>query len=336
MNEIDVYKSLTPKALALNESMTLESFLDPAHIIESLSNKGVTPEWILDHLIEIVDNSDKDTTRMTAIREIRKIINEIAERAGLTAKVTQSQTMADGSVLTAERVANVLAGNTSRSAHAIPSHVIGTEEPEALEDIDNVDNPIGLEGEQDDRTKEQGTQDSACNEQEDGQIHLPQAEGGRDPQGRNQTSASNNDGAAGGGSDGERDHREPTDPAPGVDRVREGCRDSGEPREPGPKENNLADKYSGIISNPTIHPNTNSATKPVNQGDTSCGGLQDDSIPEEELATDGELRTDAEIKAEEDKQLNIHKPPPAGNERLFPGIARPTSPQSGRSTVHKV
>ncbi|MCK5019661.1 MAG: hypothetical protein KAS32_21565, partial [Candidatus Peribacteraceae bacterium] len=154
--------------------------MDPAVIVESLSGKGVTPEWILENLIEIAENSDKDSTRMTAIKEIRKIINETAERAGIITKVTQTQTMEDGSVLTAERVANVLAGNTARSAHQVDSTII---------------NPI-IEGTKDGKERKESEEqtstpeDPACSGQKDGQVRNESPTGIRNTPGRDEASAS--------------------------------------------------------------------------------------------------------------------------------------------------
>jgi hypothetical protein len=125
MNDIDVFEKLSPTALTRADSIsTLESFMDPVSVIESLSNKGITPSWIMERLIEVAENSDREATRLSAIREIRKIINEIAERSGLVTKITQTQTMDDGSVLSAERVANVLSG-----IHQVPSQIPRVKNP---------------------------------------------------------------------------------------------------------------------------------------------------------------------------------------------------------------
>jgi len=115
----------------------LEAFLDPAALVNSLSEKGITQEWLLEQLIDVAGNTEKDSVRLAAIREIRRIISEVAEHAGLIAKVTQTRIMEDGSTLSAERVANVLGPNPSPRKEILNDE---TDEPEdTIETIETIE-----------------------------------------------------------------------------------------------------------------------------------------------------------------------------------------------------
>ena len=78
MNDIDILNNLKPAALTAAQSKVLADFVDPGILVEKLSSRGITPDWILDQLIVIAECSDKESTRLSAIKEIRKILEEIA------------------------------------------------------------------------------------------------------------------------------------------------------------------------------------------------------------------------------------------------------------------
>jgi len=284
---MDVLDTLNPTALARQTITPLEEFVDPAVVINALTSKGVTPEWIIEHLITIAENSERETTKLAALREIRKIINELAERAGLLAKVTQTQTLDDGSILSAERVANVLGKHSTVS---VPAHVI---EPQFTEGRkDEIDNASKTEDDPKRRKQSEGS--SQEGQEQERPIHKPSENQGEPPE-ESSPADSNNPSGDGGGGDEPGDNGKPIPPVPGSDNGNGG--DDGTPTE-----------------SPTESPTEPSA------GETP-GGTGTRS-----------RTTDASDRAGD---LNIHHPPPTGNEKLFPGVARVLSAGTGRPAVHK-
>lgn len=131
----------TPRKLTKSQLYQLSTYTDPAVILATLKKEGWTVKKAIHELVDIVENTDKDSTRLAALKYLNQMIIDCMERSGMM-------------VIATKRIAGEEGEEVTFTGHVLSSVLQGPSDKQTtIEQLTGDDYPPDVEEPKDDTEK---------------------------------------------------------------------------------------------------------------------------------------------------------------------------------------